>query len=233
MTEIAVVMATRNSAAYLAEALDSITGQGRHGLDIAVVDAASTDGTQDIVAGVPDARLIPQTGTGLWQAWNQAIAATSAPLIAMLDSDDRWQPGALATHLRALEQHPAALVSIGRVRFFLQGDTVPSGVRPELLHGDHRGTVPGACLYRREVFDRMGPWPEDLPTAGDIAWFARLRRSGLPITQPDAVVLAKRVHPDNLGGQFERDGQYDRDLIRIARESLQRRAAAAPGGTGA
>lgn len=222
MSLITAVMATRNSAAYVADALNSIVAQGAD-LDVVVVDAASTDGTVDIAQSFSRVRVVQQTGTGLWQAWNQAIEACDTPLIAMLDSDDLWESDSVAAHLRSLGDNPAALASIGRTRFFLQGDRMPSGVRPDLLTGTHRGTVPGATMYRREVFDHIGLFPLDFPTSSDVEWFMRLRQSGLPVTEPDDVVLAKRVHPDNLGGEFARAGQYDRDLVRIARESLQRR----------
>lgn len=219
---ITVVMATRNSAAHVAEALASITAQQVDDLEVVVIDAASTDATPEIVAASPQTRWEQQTGTGLWQAWNQAIAGSSADFIAFLDSDDRWEPGALAVHREQFTAHPQAAASIGRVRFFLSGSTVPAGIRPELLQGAHRGAMPGASLIRREVFDRLGPFPEDLPTASDIEWFLRLRQSGLPIAEPDAVVLAKRLHGESLGAGFPQVEQYDRDLIRIARESLAR-----------
>lgn len=224
MSLITAVMATRNSSAYVAEALNSIVAQGAD-VDVVVVDAGSTDGTVDIAQSLPRVRVVQQSGTGLWQAWNQGIEAADTRLIAMLDSDDLWEPGSVAAHLRSLADTPTAVASIGRTRFFLQGDRIPAGVRPELLTGAHRGAVPGATMYRREVFDHIGPFPLDFPTASDVEWFLRLRQSGLPIAEPDDVVLAKRIHPDNLGGEFARAGQYDRDLVRIARESLQRRRA--------
>lgn len=226
MTEITVVMATRNAAWYVAEALSSVTDQAATAaMQVVVIDADSTDGTPDIVRRVPGVRLERQTGSGLWQAWNQAIAAARTPFIAMLDSDDTWEPGSLAAHLRAFASEPAAMASIGRTRFFLQGEVIPAGIRPEILTGSHRGAVPGATMYRREVFNALGLFPQDVPTASDVEWFLRLRQSDLVVAEPDEVVLAKRVHPDNLGGEFARGSQYDRDLIRIARESLLRRRA--------
>lgn len=224
MSQITVVMATRNAERYVAAALTSVVGQAP-AARIIVVDADSQDRTAEIVGSFPGVELQRQTGLGLWQAWNQAIESATTPFIAMLDSDDLWEPGSVAAHLRAFETMPEAVASIGRTRFFLEGDRLPPGVRPELVQSPHRGAVPGATMYRRGLFSALGLFPEDFPTSADIEWFARLRQSGLPVAEPDEVVLAKRIHPDNLGGEFARGSQYDRDLVRIARESLQRRRA--------
>lgn len=228
MSDLTVIMATRNSAPFVSQALESITSQAYEPLEILVIDADSTDGTQELVRRVPNTHLERQTGLGLWQAWNQAIQQISTPYIAMIDSDDLWEADSIAVHMTALNQNPKAVASIGLTRFFSDEPTLPSGVRQELLSDSHRGTVPGATMYRREVFQLLGHFRENITTTADVEWFLRLRQSNLAVAEPDAVVLAKRIHPDNLGGDFSRRKQYDQDLIRIARESIQRKAHAAP-----
>ena len=226
MNAITVVMATRNAAAFVTEALQSIALQCTSGqvdnLQLLVVDAASTDGTQELVNRIKFATLQQQQGEGLWQAWNQAIEQVSTPWIAMLDSDDRWEPGALAAHLEAMAAQPEALVSIGRTRFVLDGSELPKGIRPALLEGSHRGPIPGATLFRREVFEQLGLFDPANSTASDVAWFARLRQEGIAIAEPEAVVLTKRIHANNLSTALARDTQYNQDLLAIARASIER-----------
>ena len=72
MSDLTVIMATRNSAPFVSQALESITSQAYEPLEILVIDADSTDGTQELVRRVPNTRLERQTGLGLWQAWNPA-----------------------------------------------------------------------------------------------------------------------------------------------------------------
>jgi glycosyltransferase involved in cell wall biosynthesis len=226
MKAITVVMATRNAAAFLAEALQSIALQRQcplvGSLKLLVIDAGSTDGTQELVRGMAFATLQQQRGHGLWEAWNQAIEQVNTPWIAMLDSDDRWEPGALTAHLEAMAAQPEALVSIGRTRFVLDCPELPRGIRPALLQGSHRGPVPGATLFRREVFERLGVFDPSNSTASDVAWFVRLRHSGIAIAEPEAVVLTKRIHAHNLSNVLARGAHYDQDLLAIARASIQR-----------
>ena len=222
MDAITVVMATRNSASFVSDALDSVMAQGHQPAFVWVIDADSTDGTEDIVRQIPHVQLIRQTGTGLWQAWNQAIAQARTPFIAILDSDDRWEPDALSVHITAFAHHPQAAVSTGRTRFFCDSKKVPAGVRPELLKGSHRGAFPGATLWRREAFATLGPFREDLTHASDIEWFLRLRQSSLETAEPEAVVLAKRIHSNSLGLSLTQSTAYERQLINVARESIHR-----------
>lgn len=231
MSSLTVIMATRNSARFVAHALASITSQRYASLEIVVVDADSTDGTQEIVCKAPHTRLERQRGAGLWQAWNQAIEQVTTPFIAMIDSDDLWEQDSLAVHMAAFDQCPDAVASIGLTRFFCEDVTVLGGIRPNLLVSSHRGMVPGATMFRREVFDMLGHFREELSTMSDVEWFLRLRQSNLHIVEPDAVVLAKRVHSGNLSRVFAKQSRYDRDLIQIARESIQRRASATQAGT--
>lgn len=225
MNAITVVMATRNAAAFVAEALQSIALQRTSGLvdslQLLVVDAASTDGTQELVNRIEFATLQQQQGEGLWQAWNQAIEQVSTPWIAMLDSDDCWEPGALSAHLEAMAAQPEALVSIGRTRFVLDGSELPKGIRPALLEGSHRGPIPGATLFRREVFEQLGLFDPANSTASDVAWFARLRQEGIAIAEPEALVLTKRIHANNLSTALAGKSQYNQDLLAIARASIE------------
>lgn len=227
MSDLTVIMATRNSAPFVAQALASITRQGYEAIEILVIDADSTDGTQEIVCQVPNTRLENQAGLGLWQAWNQAIQQIATPYVAMIDSDDLWEPNSIEVHMTALNRNPDAVASIGLTRFFSDAGILPSGIRHELLEGSHRGAVPGATMYRRKVFDLLGRFREDIPTTSDVEWFLRLRQSNLVVAEPDAVVLAKRIHSGNLSTSFSGHGNYDRDLIQIARESIQRKSEAA------
>lgn len=219
---ISVVIATKDAAGFLPGCLDSVVSQSEAPVEIIVVDADSGDATRHIADSYPDTTVVRQSGRGLWQAWNQGIDLARGTCIAIIDSDDIWRPDALARLLAGLRTEPAAAACIGRVRFFLDAPTVPAGFRPHLLHGDHTAHMQGGALVRREVFDSVGRYPEDLPTGSDIQWFHLLRTSGLPLRYIDDVVLEKRVHGGNLSSTFDSGP----DLLRIARESIVRRRTA-------
>jgi len=219
-----IVMATLDAAEHLPEALASIAAQTHDNHELVVVDGGSTDGTQDILAAVPQARVIRQRSTGFAAAWNEGIAAARGDCIAFLDSDDRWTPHALAAHAERLAA--GADASVGRMRFFLDpGRRPPPGFKPALLEGDRVAFMPGCFAGWRRVFDTVGVFETTWRIAADIVWFAKLREAGLVLDTLDTLVLEKRVHDANLSYVTAQTPVYRRELLQLLRDSLDRRRA--------
>jgi hypothetical protein len=142
--------------------------------------------------------------------------------IAWLDSDDIWEPDAIAAHGHVLSGMPGAGFSVGHVRFFLHGDTPPTGFRPELLEGSHKAFMPGTSLVSAQAVARVGQFREDLGVATDIEWFARLRDT-VPFAETDHVILRKRVHSANLSYGSTATGHYSAALLATLRSRLRNR----------
>lgn len=92
----AIVIAAYNAEATLERALRSAFAQTVP-VEIVVVDDASQDGTADLAEqlcrGVPRTQVLRQPrNAGPAAARNRAIAASTAPWIAVLDADDHMRP---------------------------------------------------------------------------------------------------------------------------------------------
>src|SRR6266699_5996135 len=95
-TMLALVTATKNSMRTVREALES-AAPFRQKIKHYLIDAASSDGTREylesFVTTMCNSVLLSQTGTGLYPALNQAVAAALADPevthIGFLHSDDR------------------------------------------------------------------------------------------------------------------------------------------------
>jgi len=96
--QIAIVIVSYNTRALLLESLASVI-ESRHGtsVELIVVDNASEDGSLEAArAAFPQVIVIGNaTNRGFGAACNQAIQATHAPLILLLNSDARLTPEAL------------------------------------------------------------------------------------------------------------------------------------------
>ncbi len=95
---VAVVITARNAAATVAQAVASALAQPEVA-EVVVVDDASTDDTAAAARGAGDDRLTVRclaANVGPAAARNIAIAASTAPLIAILDADDWLLPGRFA-----------------------------------------------------------------------------------------------------------------------------------------
>ena len=138
MPEVAAVVVNYNAGDELRGALQSIAAECV-GVDweAVVVDNASTDGSASVVPPVsPRAVLISNAANvGFGSAVNQAMAASSAPLVLLVNPDCQLRPGALAA-LRAVTDTdpscaivgPMILDPDGRVQGSARGD-------PDMLTG--------------------------------------------------------------------------------------------------
>lgn len=121
--DIAVAVPTYNRANYLREALDAILGQTVKPCEIFVCDDGSTDDTQSILRAYGDAigwTVIENSGPAM--ARKIAIESTTAPWVALCDSDDIWMPDHLERLKGAVEIWPETdLVSSNFDNFNDQG----------------------------------------------------------------------------------------------------------------
>src|SRR5690348_16456087 len=109
---VSIVMGTLDAGRFLATALASIREQTFDDVEIVIVDGGSTDDTRAI-AEEYDARVLHQRGEGLFEAWNEGVAAARGELIGFLDSDDRWDPPKLEAQVRVLDERPEIDYVIG------------------------------------------------------------------------------------------------------------------------
>lgn len=110
MALVSVVVPTFNRAYCLARTLDSVLAQTHAELEIVVVDDGSTDETQALVEARYGAeqrlRYIRQQNCGVAAARNCGIRVARGDFVALLDSDDVWQPWKIELQLLCMEQFP-------------------------------------------------------------------------------------------------------------------------------
>ena len=98
--KVSVILPVHNRADVLPRAIESVLAQVFGDFELIVVDDGSTDGSAAVAKSFGDPRIrIIELGKnrGGNVARNEGIRAAHAPLIAFLDSDDRYIPTKLAT----------------------------------------------------------------------------------------------------------------------------------------
>jgi len=207
---VAAVVVAWNSAAWIPECLRALAVQTRPAEEVVVVDNASADGSVER-ARAGEARVLALTANeGFCAANNRGIAATTAPLVLLLNPDTALAPDFLEKLVPAFED-PGVGAACGKLLRW-DGRTLDSAGQalgwsrrpvdrgygqPDTGRYDRREDVFSACaaaaLYRRaalqsvagpagEVFDpRFFAFYEDL----DLAW--RLQRAGWRVAyRPEA-----------------------------------------------
>src|SRR5580658_7801579 len=99
--KISVITVCYNSAATIADTLDSVANQSWPDVEHIVIDGASTDGTRDIVKsrGVRVARFVSEPDKGIYDAKNKGIALATGDVIALLNADDRYAHADVLAHV--------------------------------------------------------------------------------------------------------------------------------------
>ena len=190
---VTVLMPVRNGARFIGEALESVVAQDYRPIELIVIDAASTDGTRDIVLGYADkgVRVLDQAGRGIATAWNQGIDAARGAFLAFISSDDRWLAGKLSRQLEVMLAEPSLLFTIAHFRYFMQADcAIPATFNRALLGKPLVGRIMETLVARREVFDLVGRFDAAFRTAEDVDWYARAKDAAVPMRVLDEVCRA-------------------------------------------
>jgi glycosyltransferase involved in cell wall biosynthesis len=105
---VSVIIPCHNRGEKLLRAVKSVLAQTESGLELIVVDDASTEDIPGMLATIKDPRLVVERfekNGGAPRARNRGIAIARGRFIALLDSDDWWLPEKLAVQLKiAMDQ---------------------------------------------------------------------------------------------------------------------------------
>ena len=166
---VSVIVPAYNATATLARAVQSVIAQGTAGVEVIVVDDASSDGTAELAASLPPPdgglKVLRQgVNAGPAAARNAGLRAARGEAVCFLDADDEYLPGFLRRCLGVLAVHPRfASVKV---------DVELAGFDGEL--DDQRYTavtnvLPSNVLIRRATAELIGGFPEDVAFRGPAA----------------------------------------------------------------
>lgn len=213
--KLSIITPTLNHGAFIERTIRSVLDQGYSNLEYVIVDGGSTDGTVEIIRRYEDrlAWWVSEPDDGQSAAINKGIENTSGDVVAFLNSDDYYLPGALSTVAAAFMRTDASWVAGAAIDIeeksprMVTRHWVP--VPPSYCEGHrqrrgrhHWMLVPWhvpqpSAFWRRELFDRFGGLRTDMHYAFDAEFMLRLAYGGeLPELLAEDVLSVRAVHPD-------------------------------------
>ena len=141
-------MATHNYGRFIGEAIESVLAQTYPHFELIIIDDASTDNTQEVIAEYDDERIVlierSECSCSPDGVRNDGLAVAQGDLIAIVDSDDVCLPDRFEKQVGFLEAHPEI--------DFLGGGTTSIDERGRLIGKSACGPVyEQPHLYREDL----------------------------------------------------------------------------------
>ena len=203
---VSVIIPTYNRAAFLREAIDSVLAQTEKNFELIIVDDGSTDATPEVVAAYAKRlRYFYQPNAGAAAARNCGLQQAGGKFIAFLDSDDLWLPKKLARQLAWMDAHPEIMLC------YTDEIWIRHGVRvnQKKIHAKAGGWIyplclprciisPSSVLMRRELFEAVGGFDEQLPICEDYDLWLRVASRFEVGFLAEPLIVKRGGHADQL-----------------------------------
>lgn len=221
---VSVVVPSYNRARFLRETIDSVLAQDYPHIECIVADGGSTDGTLAILESYGGlVRWWSEADGGPFNGVNRGWQESRGEILAWLNADDRWAPGAVTAAVRLLLEHPEVGVVYGHCgvidvdgRFQWLIRAKPWSLERAVMHCDHIIDQP-AAFVRRDAVERVGGMRRGWLHDQDL-WI-RLALSGAVFAAIDRRLADGRVHRGNMGSDARRVIPWKREIIAAAFDS--------------
>jgi glycosyltransferase involved in cell wall biosynthesis len=222
LPRISIITPSYNQGEFIGQTIDSVLGQGYPNLEYIVMDGGSTDRTLEVLERY-EGRLswVSERDRGQSHAINKGLRMATGEVIAFLNSDDLYQPGALMRVGRFFAGHPEASWVTGRCWIIDQhGRKIRRAITRyknlwlrlrsyTILQVIDYISQP-ATFWRRRVVDKVGFFDEALRYAMDYDYSLRVGRH-FALWVIDDYLASFRIHPSSKAGSSA-NAQFDADL---------------------
>ena len=209
---ISVVIPTYNGGKYIEECIKSIQAQD-FPAEIIVIDDISTDNTVEVARSLGVKVIVNSEHKGQVAGKNTGIREAKGNYWFTIDQDDYLVDGALRKLYNELQD--GSQIVMAKLRDFPQDNT-----QIQFCHKEpFRGILTGSTLFKKEVFDIVGPFREDIITGDVIDLTTRLKEHGVIIKNVDFVTCNRRIHDENYG-RTNQENEF-KDYAKLLRERVR------------
>jgi glycosyltransferase involved in cell wall biosynthesis len=180
---VSIITPSFNQARFLEETMLSVLNQDYPNLEYLVVDGGSQDGSLEIIQKYAH-RLtwwVSEKDRGQTDAINKGFGRAKGEILAWLNSDDTYQPGAIAQAVAYLQAHPEAGMVYGDANLidqqgkligkFPARQTDYKRLRQGFVHIPQQ-----AAFFRSSLWRQVGPLDPSFYFAMDYDLWVRLAR---------------------------------------------------------
>lgn len=198
---ISIVTPSLNRRLYLERCINSVLEQGYPNFEHIVVDGASDDGTVDILQQHEHVKWISEPDNGQSQAINKGLAMATGDILAWLNSDDEYVPGAFCAVAKAAVESRGQAVIAGGVELYLNGSFLR--MMPNYSRSFFRFlnpwipytniSQPGIFLPKT-VWQKIGSLNEELFYVMDYDFLCRVLKNKIPLVAVPKTLAKYNLH---------------------------------------
>ncbi len=194
---ISLITACYNSAATIADTLQSVGQQSFKDVEHIIIDGLSTDNTLEIVREFPHvAKIITEKDHGIYDAMNKGIDLASGDIVGIINSDDMYANNEVLKKVAEEFRDPQVKAMYADLQYVDQEGTDKivrqwkSG--PFKRSQFYYGWMPPHPTFfvRRELYEQFGKFNTSLHTAADYELMLRflLKHKVEPAYLPEVIV---------------------------------------------
>jgi len=211
-----IITTNKNGSRFLEETIRSVISQKGSGVDLEyiVIDGGSTDDSLEIIRHYEQdiSQIISEPDRGPVSAINKGLRLASGEIVAWLNADDRYHPGALKKVAQVMAAHPKRALCFGACRIVdEEGREIRRGItrfKEAFFPLSSRFTIQclnyisqPAMLFRRSALETAGYLREDLVAAWDYDFILRIWRQGGAVHLSGAPLTDFRWHPGSISAR--------------------------------
>lgn len=182
---LSIITINYNNAEGLRKTLASVAAQTYRDLEHVIVDAASTDGSDDIIKEYADKADYPvlwssKKDKGVYNGMNIGILRATGDYIQILNSGDVLASADVTERMVAALPEGVSILYGNMLKSYdgktiINRDTCGNGMyTPESFLYFYKGTLNHDCAYiRRDLFDKYGLYNEEMKICSDWEWYVK------------------------------------------------------------
>lgn len=181
MMLISIVTPSYNQARFLEQTIKSVLSQDYAQIEYLIVDGGSTDGSQNLIKKYEKnlAWWVSEKDRGQTDAINKGFAHARGDILAWINSDDTYEPGAVAAAVAYLQDHPEVGMVYGDCNFIDETGKVigkfhSAQTNYRLLRQGYSHIPQQTMFFRADLWKQVGPLDPSFYFAMDYDLWTRI-----------------------------------------------------------
>jgi glycosyltransferase involved in cell wall biosynthesis len=205
--DFSIITPSFQNSQWLRLCVASVADQADVEVEHIVQDSCSDDGTQNWLPTDPRVKAFIEKDAGMYDALNRGLRRATGGILACLNCDEQYLPGALAKVQAYFQLHPQTEVLFGD-GILVDRQGAPLSYRRTILPNRthtrliHLNTLTCATFFRRSIIERGHFFDSGWKAAGDTLWMDGLLRANVPMGTMAEPLAAFAFTGLNLGASF-------------------------------